>query len=124
MGIPSAFVMTTTVVCSLIAFAMLTKKDFTFSNIIWWILIIDIGHLFFYMIFGRMEFVSVAFSLFSITAFCIYLVIDVQSLMSGKRRKMSIDDYIFASCIIYLDIIQIFLKILEMTQEKKDKKKD
>lgn len=116
--------MTTGIVASLGLFSYFTKKDFTISNVIWWILIIDIGHLVIGLLIGGIAMLSVIGSVIGATAFCVYLVIDIQSLMSGKRRALSIDDYIFASCAIYLDVINIFMKILQIMGEKKDKKKN
>ncbi len=37
-------------------------------------------------------------------------------LMGGKTQELSPDEYIFASMTIYLDVIQIFLNILQALQ--------
>jgi len=51
-----------------------------------------------------------------------YLIYDVQMICGGKRGKFSIDEYVRASITLYIDIIRIFLKIIEILNEtKKDK---
>jgi hypothetical protein len=44
--------------------------------------------------------------------FGIYLVIDTQMIIGGKRFSISYDDYVLGALILYIDIIQIFLYIL------------
>ena len=46
--------------------------------------------------------------------YSIYLVIDTQLIMGGKRYELEIDDYILAAFILYTDIIMIFLYILRL----------
>lgn len=50
--------------------------------------------------------------------FGIYLVIDTQMIIGGKRLELSTDDYIAAALLLYIDIIQIFLYILQMLGKK------
>lgn len=45
---------------------------------------------------------------------CIYLVIDVQLAVGGKKHEWTIDDYIFAAICIYVDIINLFLYVLKL----------
>ena len=46
--------------------------------------------------------------------FGMYLVYDTQLICGKHKLKLSIDDYIIAALILYIDIIQIFLYILEI----------
>ena len=52
-------------------------------------------------------------------SFAVWLVHDIQTLMAGKRRSIDIDDYIFGAIIIYQDVVEIFIKILQLMGEKK-----
>ena len=54
------------------------------------------------------------YSLLGVVIYGFYLIYDVQLLMNNKRFKYSEDDYIIAAINIYLDILLIFLKILEL----------
>lgn len=51
--------------------------------------------------------------------FSVYLVFDVQRLMGNKKYNLSIDDYVPAAINIYLDIMNIFLLILELFGERR-----
>eukprot|EP00892_Ulva_mutabilis_P010332 jgi/Ulvmu1/7671/UM038_0100.1 len=46
--------------------------------------------------------------------FTFFLIYDLQKLMGGRRRAYSPDDYIIAALNIYLDIVQIFLNLLQL----------
>ena len=47
-------------------------------------------------------------------AFGFYLIVDTQMIMGGKSIELSIDEYILAAMLLYIDIIQIFLYILRI----------
>ena len=51
---------------------------------------------------------------FSVFAFSIYLLYDIQLVMDGKRVQLEPDEYVFAALNIYTDIIMIFLYILQI----------
>ena len=46
--------------------------------------------------------------------FGIYLVIDTQLIVGGRKYSLSMDDYIAGALMLYIDIIQIFLYILSI----------
>ncbi len=52
--------------------------------------------------------------------YSIYLVIDTQLIMGGKRYELEIDDYILAAFILYTDIIMIFLYILRLLSNNRN----
>ncbi|CAF1284651.1 unnamed protein product [Rotaria sordida] len=47
-------------------------------------------------------------------AFSIFLAVDTQLIMGGKRHEISAEDHIFASLMLYIDIVYIFLYILTL----------
>mmetsp|Transcript_2743 Transcript_2743/g.6224 ORF Transcript_2743/g.6224 Transcript_2743/m.6224 type:complete len:246 (+) Transcript_2743:72-809(+) len=54
--------------------------------------------------------------------FSFYLVYDTQLIVGGKHKRanqFSIDDYILAALAIYVDVIQIFLMVLQMMGERR-----
>jgi hypothetical protein len=55
-----------------------------------------------------------AIALISAILFTAYLIYDLQLLMGGRKYEISPDEYIAASISIYLDIVQIFLNILQI----------
>ncbi|CAF3816870.1 unnamed protein product [Rotaria sp. Silwood1] len=46
--------------------------------------------------------------------FSIFLAVDTQLIIGGKRYEISAEDHIFASLMLYMDIINIFLYILTL----------
>lgn len=53
-----------------------------------------------------------------VIVFGIYLVIDTQLIVGGRRLELSMDDYVAGALILYLDIIQIFLYLLQLLSKK------
>ena len=52
--------------------------------------------------------------------YSIYLLVDTQLVMGGRHKQLQMDDYILGATIIYVDIISLFLKILQILGKKKD----
>lgn len=55
--------------------------------------------------------------------YCGYILVDTQLILGGKNKQLSLDNHILGSVILYVDIIGLFLKILQLLGEKKDKKR-
>jgi len=51
-------------------------------------------------------------------AFSIFLAIDTQLIMGGKRHEISAEDHIFASVMLYIDVVYIFLYILTLLGQR------
>lgn len=55
--------------------------------------------------------------------FCMYVIFDTQKVMGsygGHSQEYSVDDYVIAALNIYMDIVQMFLYILELVGSRKD----
>lgn len=51
--------------------------------------------------------------------FGIYLVVDTQLIVGGNRSfQLSNDDHVIGALILYIDIIQIFLYLLQLLSKK------
>lgn len=59
------------------------------------------------------------YNVLGLILYSFYLIYDTQLIMGGKRYGLSLDDYVVAAIIIYLDIIMIFLYILSLLGGKK-----
>ncbi|TNV71946.1 hypothetical protein FGO68_gene11511 [Halteria grandinella] len=46
--------------------------------------------------------------------YSIYLIMDTQLIMGGKRYEVEIDDYILGAIILYTDVIMLFLYLLQL----------
>ena len=115
-----ALFMTALIVISLTLFAWCTPFDF----VLW-------GPVLILCIFMSMMLSLILFFVFShrqmhafyiglgILIYSIYLVIDTQLIMGGKRYEVEIDDYVLGALILYTDIIMIFLYILQALSNKR-----
>ena len=107
----------TAVICfSLTLFAFQTKYDFTGAGTYLFVAAIVL------MIFGLImmflphtKTIVLVYSSFGALLFSFYLVYDTQLMMGGKHKySLSPEEYIFAALNLYLDIINIFIYILEI----------
>jgi FtsH-binding integral membrane protein len=72
------------------------------------------------LLFLRSSLISTGIAAFFAVIYSIYLLIDTQHVIGGKHNKLQLDDYILGATIIYVDIISLFLKILQILGKKKD----
>ena len=113
-----ALLLTFITVVSLSIYAMKTKEDFTIVGgtlFVCMILLIFISIIY---IIIPLQFLYLIYLYGSLICFCIYLIYDTQLIMGEGRIKFSEDDYILAAINIYLDIIILFLKILQIFGKK------
>ena len=56
--------------------------------------------------------------------YMIYILVDTQMIMggTGRRFKLTLDDYIMGTMILYMDIVGLFLKLLQLLGDKKKRK--
>ena len=120
----TASLMTMVLTVSLTAFAFFTKSDFTMCGpfMCWALLIIcTISILMSVISMFVFEFYEVWYPFacgLAVIFYGIFLIIDTQLIVGGKRYQLSIDDYIVGALILYLDIIMIFLEILKLLGRK------
>jgi FtsH-binding integral membrane protein len=119
----TALLLTFITAVSLTVYAWKTDKDFTIMD---GTLFTGLVLLFFtsiIYIFIRLPILHLLILYGGLIWFSIYLIYDTQLILGGHRTKFSEDDYILASIFIYLDIIILFLKIIDIFGEEKDKEK-
>ena len=51
---------------------------------------------------------------FCVILYGLFLIIDTQLIIGGKRHELTIDDYVVGALILYIDIIMIFLELLKI----------
>ena len=54
--------------------------------------------------------------------YCVYILIDTQLILGGKNKELTLDNYVMGAMILYVDIIGLFLKILQLLGDKKKRK--
>ncbi|XP_060776425.1 protein lifeguard 1 [Neoarius graeffei] len=96
-------------------FAMQSKWDFTSVSGTLWVLcwtLVSFGLLCAIM---RSQFLYIAYASLGTLVFSIYLVMDTQLMLGGKHKyTINAEEYIFAALNLYLDIVTIFLMILQL----------
>lgn len=119
-----AAVLTMAMFLGLTLYACTTKTDFTNSLCGFHILVI---HLTLIVFLIPMSFIlhdrtlELFCAYLGVTLFSFYIIYDTQLIMKGDRTNgvFDEDDYILAAVILYLDIINLFLKILEILSKQK-----
>ena len=107
------------IVFGLTMYACFTKTDFTmmggflFSCSIVLIFLGIIG------LFFRSYFYQMLLNSMRVLLMSVYLIFDTQLVIGKNSQLIKLDDYILASLNIYLDVINIFLKILRSLGQKK-----
>lgn len=116
----AAVFITAGIVIGLTLFAFQTKWDFTALNGIMFcvLLCFSLAGLAF-MFFPKTGITNMIYSGIGALIFSIYIVMDTQSIVGGSDRKYQIspEEYIFASIMLYLDIVNLFTYILSILNE-------
>ena len=107
--------LTSAITIAITVYAITTKTDFTVFGPIMFIVgfIFAAAGLLSFMFGPEMRLLYACIGVF---VFSFYLLIDTQMIIGGKNKKHKIDadSYILASVALYLDIINIFLFIIEI----------
>jgi hypothetical protein len=124
-----ALAITALVVCALTLFACQTSYDFTgFGPYLFVACIVLMGFGFVLSIAGYVGGTGEAwttarlvYSACGALLFSMYIVYDTQLIVGGKhsRCQFSIDDYAMAAISLYIDIVQLFLYLLQLFGERR-----
>ncbi|XP_017001246.2 protein lifeguard 1 [Drosophila takahashii] len=110
-----AVLITTAVCLGLTLFALQTRYDFTMMGGILMSCLIILLLFGIITIFVGQGLVTTIYSSLSALLFSVYLVYDTQLMMGGKHRyAISPEEYIFASLNLYMDVINVFMDILQV----------
>ncbi|KAL4498014.1 hypothetical protein ABPG72_014871 [Tetrahymena utriculariae] len=110
----------------LFLYACTTKKDITIMNSLFFLLISSISLVsLINFFFFKIELLAMLIQFATVLIYSLYLIYDIQLIMGNKTLQLDIDNYILGSLMIYVDIVQIFLKILQILgkQEEKEEKR-
>lgn len=101
--------LTAAVTVALTIYAICTKTDFTVCGGMLFIMaaIVLVGSIL--GIFIKNKWFQIAVSMFSVLVYGLYLVYDTQLTIGKNQRKYSIDDYLLAALMLFIDIIRIFI---------------
>jgi hypothetical protein len=116
-----ASIMTFAVTAAVTAYAFTTKRDFTWLGSMIWVFATLTFMFFFFWFFAFWDnpVMWTLYNCFGVLIYSVYLIYDTQLIAGGKRYQLSLDDYVIAALLIYLDIIMIFLYLLQLLGENK-----
>lgn len=115
----AAAVLTAVTVGALAIYAVTTKEDFTYCGGAMWAFFFIVMTGTMLCIFMHRDYrTRILISCLIIFICCFYIIYDIQLLCGGRSAELSMDDYIFAAMMIYIDIMRLFLEILKVLGKK------
>jgi len=111
-----AAAMTAAMSFALTLYACTTKSDLTYYGGALFICGCGLLMLILFSLFFPSRLLEIIICVACIVLFGFYLIYDTQLITGGRRYELDIDDYIIGALIIYIDIIVLFLRILELLQ--------
>ena len=111
-----AAVMTCAMVSALTLYACTTKTDITVQGGMIFLFSCAFMMLGFFLLFTDNKFIHIIYCVLGIILFGWYLLYDTQLILGNKQNSFDYDDYILASFQLYTDVINLFLKTLELIQ--------
>lgn len=109
-----AVVATAVLVGALTAYALYTKTDFTGMGPYLFAACLALMFFGFFCMFLPFPFMHKVYCACGILLFSFYLIFDTQLMLGKGELALGVDEYVFAALNLYLDIIQIFLFMLQL----------
>ncbi|XP_059194701.1 protein lifeguard 1 [Centropristis striata] len=101
---------------ALTLFAMQSKWDFTGLNGSLWVFAWTLLSFALLCAILRSQYLYIVYACLGTLLFSLYLVFDTQLILGGKHRKYEVspEEYVFAALNLYLDIVSLFLLLLQL----------
>lgn len=115
-----AAAITTGVTLALSLYAMQTKYDFTTSGGVLMGVLMALIFASILSLFWHTKVLNIVISAVGAILFSCYLVFDIQLMMGGHKYQISTDEYVFGALQLYLDVINLFLYILQLLNSSRD----
>mmetsp|Transcript_16663 Transcript_16663/g.30985 ORF Transcript_16663/g.30985 Transcript_16663/m.30985 type:complete len:247 (+) Transcript_16663:76-816(+) len=109
---------TAALVGGLTAYAMYTKRDFTGYGIYLFAALCVLMIFGVFLMFFNFPFMHKVYCCLGILIFSFYLIYDTQLIMGNGELCLTVDDYVFGALQLYIDIIQIFLYIVQLVGQR------
>jgi len=112
---------TAAITAGLTFFAMQTKYDFTGFGPYLFAACLGLMIFGFILMFFHSQIARTIYSVCGAILFSFYIIYDVQLIVGGnnKKHEFGVDDYVFAAINLYVDIINLFLYLLELFGERR-----
>ncbi|XP_075869097.1 protein lifeguard 1 [Nelusetta ayraudi] len=101
---------------ALTLFAMQTKWDFTGASGSLWVFLWTLFSFALLCAILRSRYLYIVYACLGTLLFSLYIVFDTQLILGGKHRKYQVspEEYVFAALNLYLDIVSLFLLLLQL----------
>lgn len=109
-----AAIMTFSITLALTFYAYTTKTDFTIQGGLYFVLGCGFFLLVIFGMFTNNNFIHILISVFGVCLFGLYILYDTQIIVGKHELSLEIDDYILGAFMLYVDIINLFLYILDL----------
>ncbi len=109
--------MTCFMTLALTIYACTTKTDFTVFNSLLFIASCVLLLFGIFQFFIKSNTLHLIICCFGVFLYSLYLVYDTQLIIGNKENKLDYDDYIMGALMLYLDIINLFIYLLEILKE-------
>ena len=106
--------MTFFITIALTIYASTTKTDFTVCNSLFFIgscIMLLFG---IFVFLTNSKTIHIIMCCFGVFLYSIYLVCDTQFIIGNKENRLDYDDYILGALMLYLDIINLFINLIEI----------
>ena len=101
-------------VVALSVFASQTRVDFTTMHSMLFTLLVGLIVMGLLSVFFYSDFLRVVYATLGAVVFSAYLCYDVQLLMGGKTYSLGPGEHVVGAMVLFLDIINLFLMILQL----------
>jgi FtsH-binding integral membrane protein len=115
---PKVVIMAATMTCALVfaltLYACVTDTDFTVFGGIFFCLGIGIFVASLFAMFTQNKTLHIIISACAVVLFSLYLIYDTQKLLGRHSYSLDYDDYILGAMMIYIDIVVIFMEMMNL----------
>lgn len=116
--------LTAAVVGALAIYAMRSKTEITYYGGLILLFTLGTGVLSFVNWFTRFSFFDSLLFFGECVMAGLYFIYDVKLLMGRDRFSLTLDDYVRGAMHLYIDVVRIFINILQLMAEKKEREKE
>jgi len=113
-----AVVATGILVAGLTVYAMTTETDFTDMGGYLMAAVLSLMVFGFFVMFFPSPFMHKVYCCLGVFLFSIFLIYDTQLICGKGEIQLGVDDYVFGALQLYIDIIQLFMFILELLGDR------
>jgi FtsH-binding integral membrane protein len=118
MTVLTAAILTAVMVTSLTAYACFSEIDYTKLAPYLFMASLVLFAASLIGMFIKIPLVHLIISAVTVIFFGVYLIVDTQMIIGGKTFEISMDDYVLAAMMLYIDIVTIFVEILKILGNK------